>query len=84
LKINDDVGDYVGASDDMNNKWWRRPWQQQFVPIPQNNERMLPSRPSSFIRINLFVEIYISHKNLGFSTTRPKGQTLKFHTPEFV
>jgi hypothetical protein len=45
---------------------------------------MLPSRPSSFIRINSFVEIYISHKNLGFSTTRPKGQTLKFHTPEFV
>jgi hypothetical protein len=45
---------------------------------------MLPSRPSSATRTNLFGEIQIAHRSLGSSGLSSRGQTPKFHTPEFV
>ncbi len=53
---------------------------QQSAPIPQNNEDMLPSRPSSAIGTNIFGDIWISHKILGYFDISSRGQTPRFHT----
>ncbi len=45
---------------------------------------MLPSRPSSATITNVFGEVWIAHRSLGFVGTNFKGQTPGFHTPEFV
>jgi hypothetical protein len=45
---------------------------------------MLPSRPSSLTKTNIFGEIWTTHKSLGSSSTSSKGQTPSFHTPKFV
>jgi hypothetical protein len=57
---------------------------QQYVPVPQNNESMLPSRPSFVTRTNIFGEIWTTHNNLGFSCISSKSQTFRFHTPRFM
>jgi hypothetical protein len=57
---------------------------QQFIPIPQNNEGMLPSRPSSTIGTNIFGEIWITHRSLGSSNTSSMGEAPRFHTLGFV
>ncbi len=57
---------------------------QQSVLIPQNNEGMLPSRPSSAIGTNIFREIWTTHKSSGSLGISSKGQTFRFHTPKFV
>ncbi len=57
---------------------------QQSIPIPQNNEGMLPSRPSSAIGTNIFREIWTAHRSLGSLSISYKGQTPRFHTPKFV
>jgi len=54
---------------------------QQYVPVPQNNEGMLPSRPSSTIGTNVFREIWIAHRSLSSLGTSSRGQTPRFHTP---
>jgi hypothetical protein len=43
---------------------------QQFVLVPQNNEGMLLSRPSSTIGTNIFREIWTTHSlgSLGISS----------------
>jgi len=46
---------------------------QQSIPIPQNNEGMLPSRPSSTIGTNIFGEIWIACRSLGSSNTSSMG-----------
>jgi hypothetical protein len=53
---------------------------QQSAPIPQNNEDMLPSRPSSAIGTNIFGDIWISHKSLSYFDISSRGQTPRFHT----
>jgi hypothetical protein len=45
---------------------------------------MLPSRPSYVIRTNIFGEIWTTHRSLGSSCASSRGQTPRFHTPEFV
>jgi hypothetical protein len=45
---------------------------------------MLPSRPSFVIGMNIFGEVWTTHKNLGSSGTSFRGRTPKFHTPRFV
>ncbi len=45
---------------------------------------MLPSRPSSIINMNVFKEIWISHRSLGSSGTNSKGRIFRFHTTRFV
>jgi hypothetical protein len=45
---------------------------------------MLPSKPSCTTRINIFREIWIAHRSLGYSSSSFKGQTFSFHTPESV
>jgi hypothetical protein len=57
---------------------------QQSIPIPQNNEGMLPSRPSSTIGTNVFGEIWTTHRNLGSLGTSSRGQTPRFHTLKSV
>ncbi len=57
---------------------------KQSIPIPQNNEGMLLSRPSSTIGINIFGEIQTTHRSLGYSSTSSMGQTPRFHTLGFV
>jgi hypothetical protein len=46
---------------------------QQVVPIPQNNEGMLPSSPSSIIGTKVFREIWTTQKSLGSSSISSKG-----------
>ncbi len=53
---------------------------QQFVPTPQNNEGMLPSKPSSITCTNIFEDIWIAHINLGYLRTSYRVQIPKFHT----
>jgi hypothetical protein len=57
---------------------------QQFILIPQNNEGMLPSRPTFAIGTNIFREIWIAHRSLGFLGINSRGQTPRFHTPKYV
>ncbi len=57
---------------------------QQSVPSPQKNEGMLSSRPSFATCMNVFGEVWTTHKNLGSSSTSSKGQTPRFHTLRFV
>ncbi len=57
---------------------------QQSIPIPQNNEGMLPSIPSFAIGTNIFKEIWIAHRSLGFLGISSRGQTPRFHTPKYV
>ncbi len=57
---------------------------QQYVPVPQSNEGMLPSRPSFVTRTNIIGEIWIAHKSLGSSCISSKNQTFRFHTPTFM
>jgi hypothetical protein len=45
---------------------------------------MLPLRPNSIIRINIFGDIWTSQKSLGSSNISSTGQTPKFHTPRFI
>ncbi len=45
---------------------------------------MLPSRPSSVISMNIFGEVWTTHKNLNSLGTSSRGQTPRFHTPRFV
>jgi hypothetical protein len=45
---------------------------------------MLPLRPSSAIGMNVFGEVWITHRSLGSSSTGSRGQTPRFHTPRFV
>jgi len=53
---------------------------QQYALIPQNNEDMLPSRPSFAIGTNIFGDIWISHKSLDYFDISSRGQTPRFHT----
>jgi len=46
---------------------------QQSIPVPYNNEGMLPSRSSSATWTIIFGKIWTTHKNLGFSSTTSKG-----------
>jgi len=46
---------------------------QQYVPIPHNNEGMLPSRLSFTIGTNVFGEIWTAHKSLSSSGTSFRG-----------
>ncbi len=41
---------------------------------------MLPSRPSSTIRMNVFGKVWTTHRSLDSSCTSFKGQILKFNT----
>ncbi len=54
---------------------------QQYGPIPQSYEGMLPSKPSSSIGINSFGDIQTSHKSLDIGF---RGQTPRFHTPRSI
>jgi len=45
---------------------------------------MLPSILSFTTSMNVFREVWTTHKNLGSSHISSKGQTLRFHTPRFV
>jgi hypothetical protein len=42
---------------------------------------MLPSKPSFTTCMNVFGEIWTTHKSLGSLGTSSKGQTPRFHTP---
>ncbi len=57
---------------------------QQFIPSPQNNEGMLPLRPSSTTRMNVFGKVWTTCRSLDSSGTSSKGQTPRFNTPRFV
>jgi len=57
---------------------------QQYVPVPHNNEGMLPSRPSFTIGTNVFREIWTAHISLSSLGTSSRGQTPRFHTPRFM
>jgi hypothetical protein len=48
---------------------------QQFVLVPQNNEGMLPSRPSSAVGTNIFREIWIAHRSLSSLGISSKGHS---------
>ncbi len=45
---------------------------------------MLPSRPSSAKRVNVFGEVWIAHKSLNSSSTSSKGLTPRFNTLGYV
>jgi hypothetical protein len=45
---------------------------------------MLPSRPSFAIGINVFGEIWTTHKNLSSLGTSSRDQSPRFHTLRFV
>jgi hypothetical protein len=57
---------------------------QQFILLTQNNESMLPSRPSSAIGTNIFKEIWIAHRSLGSLRINYRVHTPRFHTPKSV
>jgi hypothetical protein len=46
---------------------------QQSIPSPLNNEGMLPSKPSYAIDMNVFGEVWTTHKSLGSLGTSSKG-----------
>jgi hypothetical protein len=52
---------------------------QQPTPIPQSYEGMLLSKLSFVTRINIFGDIWTSHRSLGSLDTSFRGQTLRFH-----
>jgi hypothetical protein len=45
---------------------------------------MLPSRPSFETNMNVFKEVWITHRSLGSSCISSKGQIPRFHTSEFM
>jgi hypothetical protein len=45
---------------------------------------MLPSRLSFTTNMNVFREVWTTHKNLGSSHISSRGQTLRYHTPRSV
>ncbi len=45
----------------------------QSIPSPQKNEGMLPSKLNSIIGMNVFREVWTTHKSLGSSSTSSKG-----------
>jgi hypothetical protein len=53
---------------------------QQPTLIQWNYEGMLPSRPNFSIGINIFGDIWTSHRSLRFSNTSSRGHIPIFHT----
>ncbi len=45
---------------------------------------MMPSKPSFATNMNVFGEVWITHRSLGSSNTNSKAQTPRFHTPRFA
>jgi hypothetical protein len=45
---------------------------------------MLPSRPSFATRMNVFGEVWTTHRSLNSLSTSSRGQILRFNTPRLV
>ncbi len=45
---------------------------------------MLPLKPNSTIKTNIFGDIWTSQKTVGSSNTNSMKQTPRFHTPRFI
>jgi hypothetical protein len=57
---------------------------QHYVPSPQKNEGMLPLRPSFETSMNVFKEVWTTHRSLGSSCISSRGQIPRFHTSTFM